>query len=245
MSTNSISYLFGSNDNTSRSYSLYSSLGDYSSIRSGSYKRLLKSYYEEQKSSTSDSNTSNKNNVDSVEKKSLLEVKSSADALAEATKKVSSYDLFEKVDITTKDATTGDTITTKDYNRDAIYKAVKGFVDSYNDTLDSSSEVDTASVLRQTLFMTNQTAAFKKSLSMTGITIGSDNKLSVDEATLKKANINELKTLFTGYNSFASKISQKASAIASASALATGTKTYTKTGSYDLSSLYNRINTSI
>ena len=241
MSTNSISYLFGSYNTTPMGLNLYSSLGDYSSIRTGSYKKLLQSYYAEQKAATTSSNK----NVDSVEKKSLLEVNSSADALGEAAKKLTSGNLFEKTDITTKDDKTGTTSTTKDYNREAITKAVKDFANSYNDTIASVGEVDTASVLRLTLFMTNQTSAYKNSLSKAGITIGSDNKLSVDEATLMKADINELTTLFTGFNSFASKTAFKASSIVSASAQAVGTKTYTKTGSYDLTSLYNRIDTSI
>ena len=241
MSTNSISYLFGSYNTTPRGFDLYSSLGDYSSLRTGSYKKLLRSYYAEQKAAT----TSTNKNVDSVEKRSLLEVNSSADALSEAAQKLTSGTLFEKKEITTKDDKTGTTSTTKDYDREAITKAVKGFVNSYNDTIEAAGEVDAASVLRITLFMTNQTSAYKNSLSKAGITIGSDNKLSVDEATLMKADLSELTTLFTGFNSFASKTAGKASGIASASAQAVGTKIYTKTGSYDLTSLYNRINTSI
>ncbi len=242
MSTNSISYLFGSNSSTSGGYSLYNSLGDYSSIRTGSYKRLLKSYYAQQETNNKESTATN---TDSLEKKALLEVKSSADILGEASNKLLSGKLFEKTDITVKDANTGTSSVTKDYDRDAIYKAIKGFVDSYNDTLDSASEVDSTSVLQKTLFMTNQTSAYKKSFSNVGITIASDNKLMVDEAKLKKADINELKTLFTGFNSFASKTTQKASAIANASTWSAGTKTYTRSGTYNLSSLYNRINTTI
>ena len=244
MSTNNISNLFGNSNINSNSFSLYNSLGDYSSIRSGNYKKLLQGYYAEQKASNTDSKNSSKP-VDSVEKKLLLETKSSADALEETARKLSSGPLFEKIELTTKDANTNTDITTMDYDREAIFKAVKGLVDSYNNTLDTAGEVNSANVLRNTLFMTNQTAAYRKSFSKAGITIGADNKLSVDEAALKKADINELKTLFSGYNSFASRIAQKASTIASSSAQASGTKTYTKTGSHDLSGLYNRINTSI
>lgn len=242
MSTMGISYLFGNSSSYSKT-SLYSSLGDYSSLRTGTYRKLLKSYYETKDSSATPSTSAG--TVDSTEKKSLIAAKASADTLAEEAKKLKNGTLFEKKEITTKDATTGSSVTTKDYDYDAIYKAVKGFVDSYNNVLEDASEVDTKSVLRNTLYMTNQTAAYKNSFSKVGITIGSDNKLSVNEAAIKKADINDLKTLFTGFQSFASKTAQKASAISSASSVASGTKTYTKTGAYDLSNLYNRINTTI
>ncbi len=249
MSTNSLSYLFGTSSAQSSSFSLYSSLGDLSSIRSGSYQKLMKSYYAEQKKTSSSSSTSTtRKDVDTTEKKELLEAKSSADTLVEESFNMNATgtkSLFNKKEITTKDEKTGQNVTKLDYDREGIYKAVKSFVDSYNNTLSAASEVDTTSVLQKTLFMTNQTAAYKNSFTKVGITIGTDNKLSVDEAKIKKADISELKTLFTGFNSFASKTAQKASAISSASTLASGTKTYTKTGSYDLSSLYNRINTSI
>ena len=42
-------------------------------------------------------------------------------------------------------------------------------------------------------------------LSKIGITIGKGNKLELDEDELKKADISSLKTIFTGYNSFAGK----------------------------------------
>lgn len=242
MSTMDISFLFGSSSSYSQS-SLYGSLGDYSSLRTGTYRKLLRSYYDTKNTSAAPKTSAG--TIDSAEKKSLLTAKSSADALAEAANKLKNRALFEKKEITSKDATTGSSTTQKEYDYDAIYKAVKGFVDSYNTVIEDAGEVDTKDVLRNTLFMTKQTAAYKKSLSKVGITIGSDNKLSLDEAAIKKADINELKTLFTGFQSFASKTAQKASAISSASSIASGSRTYTKSGTYDLSNLYNRINTSI
>ena len=71
-----------------------------------------------------------------------------------------------------------------------------------------------------------------------------DNKLEFDEEGLKKKttlgesgiefdNISTLKSLFTGYGSFASQIEQKASAISSAAARTKGVdQTYNKSGAY-------------
>lgn len=63
-----------------------------------------------------------------------------------------------------------------------------------------------------------------------GITISKENKLELNEDALKKADISSLKIVFTGYNSFANKISQKATGISSAANRAAAT--YTSSGAY-------------
>ena len=77
-------------------------------------------------------------------------------------------------------------------------------------------------------------------LAKIGITIGKGKKLKLDEDTLKKSGISSLKSVFTGYNSYASKISQKATGISNAanraSATYTNNGTYSKTDSYLTSS---------
>lgn len=75
--------------------------------------------------------------------------------------------------------------------------------------------------------MTNKNSSL---LSKIGITIGKGNKLELDEEALKKADISSLKTVFTGYNSYASKVSQKAASIGNAANRATAT--YTNNGTY-------------
>ena len=67
-------------------------------------------------------------------------------------------------------------------------------------------------------------------LAKIGITIGKGNKLELDEDALKQADISSLKTVFTGYNSFVSKISQKATGISNAANRASAT--YTNNGTY-------------
>ena len=62
-------------------------------------------------------------------------------------------------------------------------------------------------------------------LAQIGITIGKGNKLE-----LEQADISSLKTIFTGYNSFVSKISQKATGISNAANRAS--ETYTNNGTY-------------
>ena len=79
--------------------------------------------------------------------------------------------------------------------------------------------------------MTGMTESSEKMLSKIGISVGKGNKLELDEETLKKADIHSLKTLFTGYNSFADKISMKANSISNAAARTSGT--YKSNGTYN------------
>ena len=78
--------------------------------------------------------------------------------------------------------------------------------------------------------MTKTTKSTERLLERTGISVGADNKLELDEDALKKADISTLKSVFTGYNSFASKVYDKAQSMTNAAARAGGT--YTSTGNY-------------
>ncbi|MBR6475011.1 MAG: flagellar filament capping protein FliD [Lachnospiraceae bacterium] len=78
--------------------------------------------------------------------------------------------------------------------------------------------------------MTKTTFVSEGMLAKVGITIGSGNKLELDEDKLKEADISTLKTLFTGHNSYADKIVSKGNAIAMAASNAGGT--YTSSGTY-------------
>ena len=97
-----------------------------------------------------------------------------------------------------------------DYDRDAITSAVKNFVDAYNNYIDASGNADSTSLLRRSVSIVNNTNANSVLLSKSGISIGKDNKLSLDEDTLKKTDVNVLKTLFTGVGSLSDTISSKA-----------------------------------
>ena len=68
-------------------------------------------------------------------------------------------------------------------------------------------------------------------LSKVGITVGKGNKMELDEDKLKKADIGTLRILFIGHNSFASKVSMKATSISNAAAWSSGT--YKNNGKYN------------
>ena len=233
------SSLFSSASSSSSSSSI---LGDYMSLKNGSYKKLLKAYYAKQNDDTAGSNkTSGKTNVSKAETAALDSIKTDSSSLKNAvdalTKKNSG--LFEKVSKTVKDEQ-GNETTTKDYDWDKITTAVKAFADSYNKTLDSVSvqENDNVFILRKTAMMAKTTATNKNLLNRVGITVGADNKLTVDEDKLKSADVNDLKTLFGGYGSYASGIGQRASDITKVSeqliksANNANASTYTNSGNY-------------
>lgn len=176
--------------------------------------------------------------------KTLTLMRSSADSLKKSAEVLGDVSLYEKKKFKKKDEETGEEIEVEDYDWDAITKAVKTFVDDYNSVVEQAGNSETKNVLRNAAWMTGITEKAGNLLSKVGITIGKGNKLEFDEEGLKKKttlgesgiefdNISTLKSLFTGYGSFASQIEQKASAISSAAARTKGVdQTYNKSGAY-------------
>ncbi len=223
-------------------YDLSSLFKDYYSIQSGSYKKLLKAYYGSQKDTTESSkkkSTTLSNVIDSNTTKdtTLTSVNSKADELAASAKALTATDsksLFKQKSVTTKDETTGETTTTLKYDTDAIVKAVNNFTSDYNALLDSTSKTTNATVLQRTTSIINNTKFYKNSLADIGITVGTDNKLTVDEEKLKNADMDSVKKLFQGVSSFAATTSTKASMVSSAAKrAATIPGTYGTTGTYN------------
>ena len=208
-------------------------LSDYASIKNGSYGKLMKAYYAKV-------DAENASSGDSAQKLTLL--RSSADSLKKSAEALTDSSLWEKKKITKTNEETGEEIKVEDYDWDAITKAVKSFIEDYNSVIEAAGESETKNVLRNAAWMTSITDKAENLLSQVGITIGKGNKLELDEDALKKANITTLKSLFTGYGSFADKISQKAGCISNVAANAAASvkgATYTSSGSYSntLSSL--------
>ena len=130
-----------------------------------------------------------------------------------------------------KDEKTGEEIEVEDYDWEAITKAVKSFVEDYNDVVEQAGDSNSKDVLRNAVWLTGITESNENMLSKIGITVGKGNELKLDEEALKKADISALKTLFTGYNSFADKVSMKANSISNAAARYSGT--YKSNGTYN------------
>ena len=239
------SYLFSNLNNSNSSSSIFdmSFLSDYNSIKSGSYGKLVKAYYKklesEESSTTSEKDKTSNDKVSTSlaedSSKTLTAVKSSTSSLSELASdfaKDGEEKLLVKKDVTTK-LEDGTSVTTKEYDMDAIYKSISGFVDKYNSVIESSKNSEASGIKKATTNMTNITDLYANSLKKLGITINADKTLTVDEKTFKSAEIADIKDTFTGNSSFSKSISSQASFINDA-ATREGAKanTYTNSGSY-------------
>lgn len=200
---------FTTEDSESSSSGSSNILGDYYSIQNGSYKKLLKAYYAKQEAEESGTDSS----TNEATKKEYISIKQDADALYAAANDLQNYD------------------------SDSIASQVKSYVDAYNSMLDSAAETDNTQILRKAAWMTTTTSSYKNLLSDIGISIGSDNKLELDETKLKEADASVLKTLFQGSNSYMSKMASKAEDISSEALLSINSeKTYGANGKYSTGS---------
>lgn len=219
--------------NNSFTSGLYSSLSEYSTIRSGAYKKLLNSYYTRTASSDKTSQSGTKYQVNgnsTIEKKQLAEVKDAADNLYSSASKLtdtsSSKSLFKNAE-----SVTGE-----------ISSAVRKFVNNYNSLIDEAADTSNTKVTGKVSFMTSQTNAYKSSLEKVGITINDDKTLTVDDKKLAASDIADVKKLFNGSGSMAYQTFVRASAISSAAENAgTTSGLYGSNGAYNnyYNSAYN------
>ena len=165
---------------------------DYASIKNGSYGKLVSAYYK--KVETEDGKSSSSSTIkDSKEK--LNSINDAAGKLADSADKL----LNKGKDSLFKTKTDGAGHSYVDYDTDEVYKAVKDFVNDYNDFLDSASEADAK--------------ANESTLKAIGITVGSDNKLSVDEDKFKEASKARVQSVFQSTGGFAYQVKAKASTV--------------------------------
>ena len=237
--------LFSSGSTNSSGNSLYSLLSEYSSVKSGSYKKLLNAYYAKTEGTGSADKTENKSiSTAKDDTKSLTSMKNSADSLKEAVAALStsgSKSVFTKESVTDEDGNTS-----QKYNTDNIYKAVKSFVDGYNDILDTTSKSNTSSIVSNVKSMITETMSNSDLLNKIGITVNSDSTLSIDEDTFKKSDMTTAKSLFGSTGSYGYQIGVKASMIGmNATSEANKSNTYNSYGSYNYNytsgDLYNSL----
>ena len=110
-------------------------LSDYAAIKNGSYGKLMKAYYAKQDAEK----LSGKG--DTSQKLTLM--KTSADSLKKSADALNDSSLWGKKKIKKKDEKTGEEIEVEDYDWDKITKAVKSFVEDYNDVVKEAGESNT------------------------------------------------------------------------------------------------------
>lgn len=214
---------FGGGSNSSGGLIGSFNFSDYNSIKNGSYRRLVKSYYAKDKiesegtkaEKSKDKDTKKITKVDNRDTTGLSKMKRESDAL------VASVDALDNKELWT--------MTNGKYDVDKITDAVKSFVNGYNKTISQSLKVTNADVSQQISNMESMTSTMAKTLSKVGITMGADGKLVVNEDKLKGLNMNDVKELFDGSHSYASQI-QKFAQNASKAAV-NGASIYSANGS--------------
>lgn len=225
-----VSFLFNSLGTNANNVSNTFNLGDYASLKNGSYKKLMKAYYsptrkqELEEAASADKTKKNKN----IDTTGLTQMKKEADSLKNAVEALGEEDLWKQ--------------TGGNYNMDKIAGAVKTFANEYNDVLDKASKVNSKEVTQSTYYMSNMTNTMSKALSKIGVNVGADGKLSVDEEALKKADAKTIKSMFAGNVSYGSQVADKASSISRATVMSAST--YLSNGSLN-SSFSNLFNTGI
>lgn len=230
------SYLFRSLPGNSTSNLNF--LADYASIKNGSYGKLMKAYYAKNgNDTTAFKTTAKKNSISTAadSAKTLSKIENAADDLKESADKLlarGSKSVFNKESVTTKDEN-GFSTTTKEYNTDAIYKAVSAFVEDYNAVIKEAGESNSKSISNKLKSLTGMTESNEKLLSQIGITLHDDDTLSIDKEDFMSADMTTAKTLFNGSSSYAYRVSAQASMIDfAASTEASKANTYTGKGNY-------------
>ncbi|MBP5325215.1 MAG: hypothetical protein J6Y86_06970 [Pseudobutyrivibrio sp.] len=244
---NSFYSLFGGSSSGSNTIfgGLEGSIGSLSQLRSGSYGKLIKSYYAKYDSDGNLKSDSSKKSK--AETGNLGQVRNESAALNKATDKLLAKgkdSIWNKVE--TKDE---DGKVTSDYDKDKIYNAVNDYVKAYNSLVDTGKSAEGTGVLTQLASMVTTSAKAVNTLGKVGISIDTANHLSIDEDFFKnKANMTYAKDLFNGTGSYAYQVATKASMANSYAsndlASITGKKSYTNQGSYAISAddIINKFN---
>lgn len=90
---------------------------------------------------------------------------------------------------------------------DSYRAQAQSFVDSYNGMIDKVGNSDNSGVLQKGVLMVNTGKVYSNSLRRAGITVGADNKLSVND-DLSNVKASDVKFIF-GTNGFSDKVIQK------------------------------------
>lgn len=194
--------LFGNSSSSSNNDSFGINLADYASIKNGSYRKLLAANYKKEQEAEGTSSSSSSAVKDT--KQTLTSISDAASDLQKSISTVSS--LFK----TEKDENGRSVV---NYDEDKMYKALKDFVNNYNSLLDEAGNAETTNLLRTATSLVSFTKANEKALESVGISVGSDNKLSIDEDKFKEASKSSVQSLFQSTGGYAYQVDAKASSL--------------------------------
>ncbi len=225
------------------SASMSNLLSDYTSIKNGSYGKLMRSYYGSLKnSSTASTGTKSRsgNMLERIleEKRNPKVSKDVQEANANLTAGLST--MKNSVSALQSDATYTDTKNGQSA-ADKVVSAIKAYVSDYNDVVNAAKG---STLTGKTAYVANMMSSTSKNadkLSEIGITINSRGTLEINEAKLKKADISKVQELFSAKDimSYGSMISSRlkfagATASTNAATGSTGTNSTVASGAAGL-----------
>lgn len=205
---------YGSGKNTNMVSSF--NFTDLAAIKNGTYKKLVQKQLANSKNTDETTTNKKKYTKTDIAAETSNKIKSSVDSLKKSVDALNNKDLWKQ--------------TNGAYDTDKITKAIKDFASSYNGVVDQVEDSTSTAVASSARWMNSLSNTMKTSLEKVGVKLGDDNKLTVDEEALAKADMKAVKTMFSGAYSYANQTAEKASSVASASLRDTGM--YTNTGSY-------------
>ncbi len=248
-----ISTLFSSMNTSYLSSSIYGNLAEYASIRSGSFYKIAQKYYSNTSASGSTTGIARKTspteydykrgdykkNLESPSKTDSWSTPSSTSTSKTSTASIASIEKNAEslkksaAALTDKSSSSVFRQTGGKYDNDRIYDAVNSFVKDYNGVVDSVKGSRSSSISGKASSMLRLTSANSRLLGKIGITIGNDNKLSIDEKTFKNADMGRVKSLFNSSGSYGYQVGMSASMIDyAAQNEASRSNTYTNLGAY-------------
>lgn len=225
-------------------------LSDYSSIKNGSYGKLVSAYYKkvgsDDTSSSGDKETkkteTNTAKSAAAEKKQYSSIASTAKSLgADADKLMAtgSDSVFNKSwqNVTDEEGTESKVF---DYDTNKIISAVSSLVKDYNSIISSSSDLSDVTTDTRVSYMSKITNSYKSELSSIGISVNKDGKLSLNKDKMKESGMEAVRNVIGGKSGYAYQISSAASLLeSSATKAASNSSTYSSLGS--LNSDYSSI----
>lgn len=98
-------------------------------------------------------------------------------------------------------------------NKSAVYRAFSSFVGDYNDLINNTAKSSNSNVVNQASYLKGIVSSNSSTFSKLGVTVNSDNTLTLDESKFMNADMSSVKKLFSGAYSAAEKMTDKVNSI--------------------------------
>lgn len=212
---NSLNNSSSSNKNTNNNpFSNFATLAtSFNSMKSVAFMRTVKNYYKNLETSSSSSSSNNSSSSEKLQSTQLIDFKDSLKSIQTSENSIKLNINSAKTNKNLNLIKNGND-NDKSYMKDLV-NSISSFADNYNSMIDKSSNIESSSVLSNVLSMTKMTRYNATSLNEIGISLGSDNKLTVNKDKLTNADLDKINSLFGENGSFGDYTAHRASSLSS------------------------------